>query len=71
MPSPDVHSNAVTGAGAAPSAPTPPPLGTIIDDGTNAGPLQLVHVRKYISVIDTFLVINLIHSSQLVSEVTV
>lgn len=46
MPSPDIHTNAVTGAGAAPSAPTPPPLGTIIDDGTNAGPLQLVHVRK-------------------------
>ena len=49
MPSPDATTNANGAAGAAPSAstPSPPPLGTVIDDGTNAGALQLAAVLGY------------------------
>ncbi|OCB86304.1 Pkinase-domain-containing protein [Sanghuangporus baumii] len=50
MPSPEVNNNVAGGAGAASasnSTPAPPPLGTLIDDGTNAGALQLAAVLGY------------------------
>ena len=50
MPSPDVHINAVPGPSNTPgssSTPAPPPLGTLIDDGTSAGALQLSAVLGY------------------------
>lgn len=46
MPSPTT-ARAHGGAGSAASAPTPPPLGTVIDDGTNDGALQLSAVLGY------------------------
>ena len=49
MPSPDFNTNVAGGAGASASttAPSPPPLGTLIDDGTSAGALQLAAVLGY------------------------
>lgn len=52
MPSLEVLPNNIHGAGgaatgAASATPQPPPLGTLIDDGTSAGALQLTSVLGY------------------------
>ncbi|THH11438.1 hypothetical protein EW145_g672 [Phellinidium pouzarii] len=47
MPSPLPNLNAHGAAATAATTPTPPPIGTTIDDGTNAGALQLASVLGY------------------------